>query len=350
MSKIDSSKHKIRAALIFKDFAAWIRSSCVGLNVAGFTTAAILKEHGINTVVFPVRDNIDIVASIDNYNESHTHRLTHVIISAPWVSLHDIKALIHNFHDIQFVILSHSNVGFLQADPCGVELFRKYAELAKTHKNLKVGGNCHMFSKWFEVTYKSECVCLPNLYPVKKIKNKIWNGTYPIKIGAFGAIRPEKNFMTAAAGAMAIHSILDIPIELHMSTGGGGCHSTTLPAICEMTENTKGVKLIRHEWETWDKFIELISQMDLLIQVSYTESFNMVTADGISVGVPTVISPVIYWGPEEWMANPDDALDVANVGISLLNDTREYVGYDALHAHNTKSINKWLEYFEHNTN
>ena len=346
---MNNIEHKdIRVALIFKDFAAWIRSSCVGLNVAGFTTSKILNEHGIKTTVFPVRHNVDIVNSIDKYNENHKHRLTHVIISAPWVSLHDMRNLICHFPEIQFVVLSHSNVGFLQADPCGVDLFRKYAELAKTHKNLKVGGNCHMFSKWFEVTYKSECVCLPNLYPVKKIKSKVWDGKSTIKIGAFGAIRPEKNFMTAAAGAMAIHSILNVPIELHMSTGGGGCKSTTLPAITEMTENVEGVKLIRHDWETWDKFIKLISEMDLLIQVSYTESFNMVTADGVSVGVPTVISPVIYWGPKSWMANPDDSLDVANVGISLLTIDQEHIGYDALNEHNTKAVHKWLDFLEFN--
>ena len=96
---------------------AWIRSSCVGLNVAGFTTAKYLKEHGIDTTVFPVRHNVDVVHAIDHYNETHIKRLTHVVISAPWLSLHDMKSLVRNFPEIQFVILSHSNVGFLQARP-----------------------------------------------------------------------------------------------------------------------------------------------------------------------------------------------------------------------------------------
>lgn len=338
----------IRVALFFKDFAAWIRSSCVGLNVAGFTTAKVLNKNGIETVVYPVRHNIDVVNSIDKYNETHKKGLTHVIISAPWLSLHDVKNLIKHFPHIQFVILSHSNVGFLQADPGGVELLRKYGELSKIYNNLKVGGNSPQFAHWFRLAYQEQCICLPNLYPHNHIKHKVWDGKSPLKIGAFGAIRPEKNFMTAAAAALAIHSILEVPIEFHMSTGGGGCKSMTLPAISEMLNNIDGVSLIRHEWETWDKFIHLIKDMDLLIQVSYTESFNMITADGVSVGVPTVASPAITWVPESWKANPDNALDAARVGVELLLENQHYLGSEALNKHNEKSIRYWKDFLTGN--
>lgn len=334
----------VRLALIFKDFAAWVRSSCVGLNVAGYTTAKYLRKHGVDVSVFPVRHNVDVVNAIDHYNETHKKRLTHVVISAPWLSVHDMRNLICHFPEIQFVVLSHSNVGFLQADPNGVELYRKYAELADTHKNFKVGGNCRKFTDWFETAYKHKCVCLPNIYPTERVKSKVWDGKSTIKVGAFGAIRPEKNFMTAAAGALAIHSILNVPMELHMSTGGDGCKSTTLPAIKEMTENIKGFKLVRHDWDNWDKFIKLIESMDLLIQVSYTESFNMVTADGVSVGVPSVVSPVIFWAPKTWMADADDALDVAAKGIKLLTNNQRYYGSDALRKNNEIAFDYWVNF------
>ncbi len=338
-------KH-VHLALFFKDFAAWVRSSCVGLNVAGFTTAKYLKHHGIDVSVYPVRHNVDVVTSIDKYNETHKHRLTHVVISAPWISLYDMRNLICHFPEIQFVVLSHSNVGFLQADPCGVELYRHYARLAEIHKNFRVGGNCHRFTDWFEAAYKHRCVCLPNIYPTERVPSKIWDGVSKLKIGAFGAIRPEKNFMTAAAAAVAIQSILGVPTELHMSTGGDGCKSTTLPAIEEMTENIPDFKLIRHDWDNWDKFIKLVAQMDLLIQVSYTESFNMLTADGISVGVPTVISPVIFWAPILWRANSDDALDVATKGIELLTTDQKYLGADALRENNEKALKYWINFLK----
>jgi hypothetical protein len=254
--------------------------------------------------------------------------------------------MLHHFTYIQFIILSHSNVGFLQADPGALRLYREYVKLSHTCNNLRIGGNCAAFVDWFKAVYRERCECLPNLYPSPHIKSKLWDRQAPLKIGAFGAIRPEKNFMTAAAAAMVIQTKLNVHTELHMSTGGDGCKSTTLPAIEQMVENISDVDLIRHCWDTWDKFIQLVAQMDLMIQVSYTESFNMVTADGISVGVPSVVSPVIFWAPNTWKANPDSALEVAEVGIKLLTVDQGYKGAKALKQHNEKSLKCWLDYLK----
>jgi hypothetical protein len=342
-----SKKHelkKVRLALFFKDFAAWIHASCVGLNVAGFTTAKYLQKEGINVSVYPVRHNVDVVDSINKYKETNNESLTHVIISAPWISLYDMRNLVAHFPHIKFLVLSHSNVGFLQADPWGVELYRQYAELSKTYKNLHIGGNCSQFTHWFESAYGEQCVLLPNIYPCEKVRSKKWDGKSPLKIGAFGAIRPEKNFMTAAAAATAIQRKLGVDVELHMSTGGDGCKSPTLPAIGQMTKDIKGLKLIRHDWQLWDGFIELIADMDLMIQISYTESFNMVTADGVSCGVPSVVSSAIRWAPLSWRADVDDSMSVADKGIELLEIDQRYLGYEALVKSNAAAFEHWEHY------
>lgn len=334
------SKKKVHLALIFKDFAAWIRSSCVGLNVAGFTTAKVLQQAGFDVAVYPVRHNVDIVHALDAYNETHEERLTHVVISAPWLSVFDLEALLQNFSDIQFVILSHSNVGFLQADPRGVRLLRAYAKLSEKYPNIKVGGNNKRFTDWFQQTYNHPAVLLPNLYPIDNAPTKKWQGTSPIKIGMFGAARPYKNFMTAAAASVLIHNLLDMPVELHMSCGGESDAYGIGHAIAEMCEGLPGVKLVQHNWSYWDQFVKLVAQMDLLMQVSYTESFNMVTADGILSGVPSVVSPAIAWAPDSWKAEPDSVVEVANVGMRLLNSTARE-GVLALQHHNRESLVLW---------
>lgn len=339
---------KAHVAIFFKDFAHFCAASCVGLTVAGYSTARFLREHGIDAHAHAVRHNVDVVHAIDKYNSTHIESLTHVVISAPWLSLYDVGKLVKRYRDIKFVILSHSNVGFLQADPHGISLYRQYLELSRApgFENLQVGGNCAQFTNWFQIAYGAKCVLLPNLYPSNNIRSKIWKRkkNYLLKIGSFGAIRPEKNFMTAAAAAVAVRAMTGLNVELHMSTGGDGCKSTTLPAIVQMTEGIKGFKLIRHDWETWEKFIQLVAKMDVLIQVSYTESFNMITADGISVGVPSVVSPVIWWTPDSWKANPDDAMDVATKTIELVTERQNYVGYKALRIHNNKSLKHWIQF------
>jgi len=332
-------------ALVFKDFAAWCRSSCVGLNVAGFATAEVLRDAGIDVTVFPVRHNVDLVHAIDSYNQTHEHRLTHVVISAPWLSIFDLQSLLYGFPEIHFAILSHSNVGFLQADPEGVRLLRKYHQLSKEFDNFTVGGNCDRFAEWMNCAYgESDCdiVHLPNLYPIWTAKSTTWTyGT--LKIGAFGAVRPYKNFMTAAGAAIAMQRMLGVPVEFHMSAGGEG-DDMVAPAIAQIFEGT-GVTLVTHPWRYWDDFIQLIGTMDILLQPSYTESFNMVTADGILQGVPSVVGPAIRWAPDSWKADPDDAMDVARVAMDLLFNRRDRMaGLPALREHNEKSLHKWATF------
>src|SRR5258705_13833165 len=89
----DMNLSQVRVALFFKDFSHWSRSSCVGLNVAGYTTAAYLRENGVHAHAFAVRNNVDVVRWIERFNATHARPLTHVVISAPWLSLHDLKSL-----------------------------------------------------------------------------------------------------------------------------------------------------------------------------------------------------------------------------------------------------------------
>jgi hypothetical protein len=48
------------------------------------------------------------------------------------------------------------------------------------------------------------------------------------------------------------------------------------------------------------------------MQVSLSESFNIVTADLVTVGVPTVVSPAIYWMPKSFMADPTNLASIVD--------------------------------------
>lgn len=334
-----------RVAIVFKDFACWTGRSHVGLCVAALTNARVLAQYGIKTAVFPVRNNIDLVNSIHEYADEHSHPLTHVIISAPWLSTPDLTSLIKGFPRIQFVIESHSNIGFLQADPLAIHRLRETLALAKKYSNIHVAGNSSRFVDWMNLVYDGHVILLPNLYPITNADICPPEKFGPIRIGAFGAVRPQKNFMTAAAAAVAIQKQLRFPVELHMSTGGEGDGGSVSRAINEMVAGIPKFKLIRHDWVPWEQFIVTISRMNLLLQPSYTESFNMITADGISVGVPSVVSSAITWAPDSWKADSDDALDIARVGLKLLVDrhaVRE--GVEAIHRQNSMGLKHWLKF------
>lgn len=98
-------------------------------------------------------------------------------------------------------------------------------------------------------------------------------------------------------------------------------------------------------WQTWPEFRRLVGSMHLLLQPSYTESFNMVTADGIAEGVPSVVSDAIDWVPRNWIAYSDDVLDIARVGHTLLLDPfARWEGMNALQSYIDRGIQEWEDY------
>jgi hypothetical protein len=87
--------------------------------------------------------------------------------------------------------------------------------------------------------------------------------------------------------------------------------------------------------------------MDLLLQPSYTEGFNMVTADGIAQGVASVVSDAIAWAPRNWQAATDDACDIANKAVGLLHDPAAVQeGVTALTTHNATALILWEKFLQ----
>lgn len=333
-------------AIIYKNFAANKGISHIGLGVSGSLNAQVLSEKVGPAQVIPAVNNIEIVRAITDYNKAHASTpLTHVIISAPWLSTRDVRAIVTHFSKIQFAVLSHSNVGFLQADPNGTRLLREGLALSQEVPNFKIAGNSKKFVDWMEEAYGVPVALLPNMYPTSGT-TKPASTSGPIKIGIFGAIRPQKNVLTAAAAAIVIGRRLNRPVELWVNSGREeGGTGTLTNALRQLTRNLPNFELKQAQWAPWGTFKQTVAAMDLLIQVSYTESFNMVTADGIANGVPSVVSNAIYWAPKSWMARGDDALNVAEVGIKLLRDKRlRAKGPVALEKHNDIALKSWKKF------
>ncbi len=328
--------------IFYKNFAG-PHVSHIGLGVAGLNIAKVLQNQGIGASVFSIRNAVELEKYI--VGEPQT---THVVISAPWIPVVQLNRLVLRFPHVQWTVNCHSNVGFLQADTNGVQLLRKYIEYQKGSLNFSVSGNSRKFVRWMRESYSVEAQYLPNLYHLTSTVNT-HKPTYSggtLRLGCFGATRPQKNLMSAGGAALLLKAWLNCDVELWLSAGrteGGG--NTILNAVKAMLENKPGVKIVFNNWATWPQFRECVSTMNLLIQPSYTESFNMVTADGIAEGVPSVVSDAIEWAPDHWKAKMDDVNDIARVGRQLLYDPRApYDGLVALEQHNRDGYEVWEEF------
>lgn len=328
--------------LVYKNFRPNSQVSHIGLGVSAVNTAKVLKRHGLAVNVKAINSVIDL----DQYLSNHP-AITHVVISAAWIPVLDLGNLVIKYPDIEFASNIHSNVGFLQADAHGVDLLRHYVHLARELLNFQVGGNSLKFVDWLSEAYTVQGVYLPNLYDLDSTvtQNKpLYNGG-TLRIGAFGATRPLKNFMTAAGAAISISKELRVPVDFWMSGGrqeGGGSIQKAIEAMLRCQPN---VTLKIFNWSAWPEFLDFIETLHLMFQVSYTESFNMVTADGIARSVPSVVSEAIDWVPSRWIAHMDDPLDCARAGRNLITDPHAIVdGVAALERHNQRGFHAWVDF------
>jgi hypothetical protein len=328
-----------RLILAYKNFAAHQNISHIGLGVSALNTCKVLRRGGIAVDVWPV------VSAKDLRDRLQLDPATHVVISAPWMPSVDIQAMTLAHSSTRFAVNCHSNVGFLQADSNGVRLIREAMDVEMASHNFHLGGNSLRFCNWIRSAYTRPCTYLPNLYYLEA-DFLPWRPLYDggtLRIGAFGATRPLKNLMSAAGAALEITHRYKANLELWLSAGrteGGG--DTILRAARAMLEGVPNVKLVENGWQCWPKFRQSVAHMHLLLQPSYTESFNMVTADGVAAGVASVVSEAIDWAPERWKAMTDDVLDIARVGRYLLTDPyAPQEGLDALKSHNTGGLTAW---------
>lgn len=342
----------LRVLLCYKNFAAYQGVSHIGLGVSAMNNQKVLKHAGIHTEVLPLKDQYDLRKHL-NVAASRGITYSHVIVSAPWISTEAYSQLCAMFPETRFAMVCHSNVGFLQADSRGIELLREQMILETGVANFHVAANSERLCHFVREGYGDPCVYLPNLYYIDYLTRHSrpgWTQTGGVlRIGLFGATRTLKNLLTAVGAAMAIHRTLKAQTEIWISTGREDGHEVgrILRAARALTANVPGLELKSAPWCPWPQFRKIVSSMHLLISCSYTESFNMVTADGCMEGVPSVVSSAIEWAPKEWQADVDDVNSVARTGIALISDPRaSFYGLEALRRHNRDSLKAWLRYLE----
>lgn len=337
----DRPHRERRVVLCYKNFPVAHHVSHIGLGVSALNTAKVLRGDGHFCDVWPILGAKDLADRIERTNP----RPSHVVIGAPWIPTLDLQAfLVFRFPEIEFAVVCHSNVGFLQADPTAVKNFRELLDQEQGALNFLAGGNSQRFCQWIEAAYSRPCTWLPNLYFLDHNvppARRPWSGG-TLRIGSFGAVRQLKNHLSSCAAAVEISNRYRTDVEFHINVGRVEGGTSVVRSIEAMVDHLPNLKLVKDEWFQWPRFRALIRSMHLLMQPSHTETFNMVTADGAAEGIPSVVSDAIDWAPSHWKAEVDDPRDIARVGLRLLNEPEAGLeGFQALASYNLRGINSW---------
>lgn len=328
------------------NYTGWGNISHTGLAMSAQNTARVLRSSGINATVRPALN----MANLEQLVASESP--THIVINALWLPTVELAYLTHKYAHVQWALLIHSNLAFLQVEPNGIIKLREAVDLERSSVgNFEVAANSVNGSNGIQDAWECKCLYLPNLYYLDdsaRVLRPKWHGG-TLRIGAFGALRPLKNPIASAFAALAIANSLATDLEFCVNIGrnDGGGQAKLLPGIEAIYRDLSHARLVKIPWQPWTSFRRTVRGMHLMLQPSFTESFNVVTADGIAEGVASVVSDVIEWAPPHWRAHPDNTEDIARVGRLLLKDPHSAQdGLRALTTHNQHGLGHWKTWLQ----
>jgi len=328
------------------------KHSAIGLSTGLYNSASFMDDMLIDgnyrSALVVVQDNNCIDREVTRCKP------THVIIEALWVVPPKFDVLQKLHPNVKWIVRLHSELPFLAGEGIAMDWIADYL----SYKNVYIGINAPRMMREVEVyasaiygeKIKEKLIYMPNFYPQQYKKKKLDTSKEHIDISCFGAIRPLKNHMNQAIAAIEFADSIGKKLRFHVNAGRiemqGGPVLSNLKATFQQLYGS-GHEMINHQWTPRAEFLELCAKMDIGLQCSFSETFNIVGADLISQGVPLVGSSEIPWSTSLFNAQPTHTEDI----YKALHRTYRYPSINVFlnqrnlkkYTDNTRKI--WFNYF-----
>ena len=292
----------------------------------GVTTGLYNSASFVNKMLQDIGVESNLEIAIDNNCIDRLvtkHKPTHVIIEALWVVPSKFTVLNPLHKDVTWIIRLHSEMPFMAGEGMAMDWLGEYVKFP----NIIIGVNAprmlsevkfylqHMMD-WTDQETDKRVVYMPNYYPTDFAEKQYQvNAKDTVDIGCFGAVRPLKNHVLQAFAALQFAESLGKKLNFHINSGRlemkGEPVLHNLKGLFTHLYD-KGHRLVMHEWTHRDNFLKIVAEMDIGMQVSFSETFNIVGADFVSQGVPFVGCSEIPWASEQFNADPSSSKDIYN--------------------------------------
>jgi hypothetical protein len=267
-------------------------------NSASFVVK-FLSETGFDAKLVPVVDSNSIDKVVTEY-DPHV-----VIIEALWVPPAKFVELlkIDRHKKRRWIVRIHSKAPFLANEGLATRWIHQYTKIKGTR--IEIAPNTKELTNQLHSAFpEGKFTYLPNVYYKKDFSPRPYREGKWIDVGCFGAIRPMKNTYQQALAAIEFAESKGKRLRFHVNSSRveqkGENVLKNLQALFEDSPHD----LVEHMWYRHDRFLREASKMDVGMQVSFSESFNIVTADFVTAQVPIVASDDISWMPPFLKVSP----------------------------------------------
>lgn len=271
-------------------------SAPFGLLYSARFVSRLLRHHNIWSEVIQVDDGNSIDKELVHYNPDT------VILEALWATpakVRELMSLKRHAHR-QFVVRIHSKPSFLSMEGIAMKWLAEFAQLARENPRFKLAVNNKKAKLDLDGALNTDFLFLPNYYfsdPRARQTGYMRSRRF-VSIGCFGAQRPLKNVLEQAIAAITYADATAKKLKFYINSTRVEQHGeNVVKNVRELFKARPEHELIEVGWRHHDDFVKLVRTLDLGMQASFSESFNIVTADFVSAGVPIVVSHEIDWMP-----------------------------------------------------
>jgi len=333
-----------------------VKHSHVGLSTGLYNSASFMNQMLVDQ---GFESNLEV--AVDNNcidRLVNKHKPTHVIIEALWVVPQKFNILQKLHPNVKWIIRLHSEMPFMAGEGMAMDWIGDYSQF----KNIIIGVNAprmmhevssylRIKNNWSFAQTHEHVIYMPNYYPQNYVAKKFNKEKDVIDISCFGAIRPLKNHLLQAFAALEFANKLGKKLRFHVNAGRiemkGDAALHNLMGLFEQLADS-GHQLINHQWTPREEFLKLCAQMDIGLQVSFSETFNIVGCDLISQGVPIVGSTEIPWAVDHCCADPTNSQDI----VAKLENAYSWpklnvmMNQRSLRNYTNSSAKTWTKYFK----
>lgn len=314
------------------------------LNSASFVND-MLNNIGIESNIVQVIDNNCIDKYVTKYKP------THVIIEALWVVPEKFNILRKLHPRVKWIIRLHSEFPFLSNEGNAIDWVLEYLK----QPNIFIAPNTYRMvedimtlvdASYGAATAEERIIYLPNYYHSEF--KQFEHNDRALHISSFGAIRPLKNQLIQALAAIKYAGTTDKKLFFHINSGRiehGNNVLKNIRALFSELDTTK-YELIEHSWMSHNIFLNVVRNMNVCLQVSYSETFNITTADAVSQKIPVVVSDEINWVSSLFHADCSEVDDIVfKIKRALFwGKIGTFLNSCGLKRYNRKSVRVWKNY------
>lgn len=261
-----------------------------------------------------------------------------VIFQAMSFSYHTLLECKRMFPNVEICAHLHSKFPFLGVESSPVT----FIERCISH-GIKIIFNNRDALNMFPF---ENCLYLPNVYTAPRfIPTPLFNSEKKIdsiNIGCHGSMRHMKNHVVQAAAACRLAKKLNKKLYFHVNTTRDDGELKFVQGSLQKVLRMHGAEMVECNWMDHREFVSYCSNLDLGMQISLCETFNLVAADYVTAGIPIVVSPEIDWVTDESKASTSDISEIiSKMEQALENKSLIEVNKNCLVDHNIKAVYDW---------